>query len=337
MHLVDQARIHIENTYRRPFADRLMRKLLAVVLPQPRLFRAALSLARLIKPLSGAFAQAPRLKAMLDLAPPTLPARDPLTEPGVALPHGKRRARVVLLAGCAQSVLDPAINAATVRLLTRLGIEVVIPADAGCCGALTHHLGQERNSRAWARKLIDSWIREDETGDVDAIIINTSGCGTVIKDYAHMFAEDAEYLVKAKRVAALALDVSEFLHALDFKAAAPIPTRVAYHSACSMQHGQKLIEQPKALLRASGFDVVDIPEGHICCGSAGTYNLLQPQIAERLKERKVKNIETTKADVIATGNIGCITQIRSATRIPIVHTVELLDWAAGGPIPFAPR
>jgi glycolate oxidase iron-sulfur subunit len=337
MHLVDQARIHIENTYRRPFADRLMRKLLAVVLPQPRLFRAALSLARLIKPLSGAFAQAPRLKAMLDLAPPTLPARDPLTEPGVALPHGKRRARVVLLAGCAQSVLDPAINAATVRLLTRLGIEVVIPADAGCCGALTHHLGQERNSRAWARKLIDSWIREDETGDVDAIIINTSGCGTVIKDYAHMFAEDAEYLVKAKRVAALALDVSEFLHALDFKAAAPIPTRVAYHSACSMQHGQKLIEQPKALLRASGFDVVDIPEGHICCGSAGTYNLLQPQIAERLKERKAKNIETTKADVIATGNIGCITQIRSATRIPIVHTVELLDWAAGGPIPFAPR
>lgn len=336
MHLVDQARVHIEKTYRRPVVDRLIRKLIAWILPEPQLFRAALSLARMARPISWAFSFAPRIKAMLDLAPRRLPRRDPLSEPGVALPHGKRRGRVLLLPGCAQRVLDPGINAASVRLLTRLGVEVVIPADTGCCGALTHHLGHEKDARALARRLIDAWTKqEDAQGDVDAIIINTSGCGTVIKDYAHMFAHDLDYREKAKRVSSLAKDISEFLYGMNLRAKAPGPLRVAYHSACSMQHGQKITEQPKALLRRAGFDVVDVPEGHLCCGSAGTYNILQPKIARALKERKVRNIEAMKPDVIATGNIGCISQIGSGTEIPIVHTVELLDWAAGGPKPFA--
>jgi glycolate dehydrogenase iron-sulfur subunit len=334
MHLVDQARVHIEKTFRRPASDRLMRKLVGWILPEPRLLRAALTLARLVKPISAVFSFAPRMKAMVDLAPARLPSREPSAEPGVALPYGKRRGRVILLPGCAQSVIDPGINAATVRLLTRLGIEVVIPPDTGCCGALTHHLGHEKDARARARRLIDAWIREDAEGVIDAIIINTSGCGTVIKDYAHMFANDRDYREKARHVSTLAKDISEFLHGKEFQVSTPQALRVAYHSACSMQHGQKITEQPKALLRRAGFEVVDVAEGHLCCGSAGTYNILQPKLAHALMERKVRNIEATKPDVIATGNIGCISQIGSGTKIPIVHTVELLDWATGGPRPY---
>jgi glycolate oxidase iron-sulfur subunit len=334
MHLVDQARAYIEKTYRRPLIDRLMRKLVGAILSEPQLLRPALRLARLAKPLSPALRSLPRLKAMLDLAPARLPKRDPLSEPGVALPHGRRRGRVILLPGCAQSVLDPAINAASVRLLTRHGVEVVIPAGSKCCGALTHHLGHERNAKARARGLIDAWIAQDAQGEVDAIIINTSGCGTVIKDYGHMFAHDRHYREKAERISGLAMDISEYLPRLNLQMKAPRPLRVAYHSACSMQHGQKITEEPKSLLRRAGFEVVDVAEGHLCCGSAGTYNILQPEIASALKARKVRNIEAQNPDAIATGNIGCITQIGSATRIPIVHTVQLLDWAAGGPEPF---
>jgi glycolate oxidase iron-sulfur subunit len=333
MHLIDQARVHIEKTYRRPAADRVMRKLIGWILPEPRLFRSVLWLARLIKPSSGAFAFWPRVKAMLDLAPPRLPASDPLSQPGVALPQGKRRGRVLLLPGCAQSVLDPGINAATVRLLTRLGVEVVIPADTGCCGALTHHLGYEKDAKARARRLIDAWVEQDAQGDVDAIIINTSGCGTVIKDYGHMFAQDSGYRVKAERVSSLAKDISEYLAGVDLRGKAPKPLKVAYHSACSMQHGQRITEQPKALLRHAGFEVVDVPEGHLCCGSAGTYKILQPDLADRLRARKVGHIERLGVDLIAAGNIGCMTQIASGTPIPVVHPVELLDWATGGPVP----
>lgn len=239
-----------------------------------------------------------------------------------------------MLTGCAQSVLDPAINAATIRLLTRLGVEVVVPAGAYCCGALNHHLGQEKAALSRARRLIDIWLGQIDPGEIDAIIINTSGCGTVIRDYGHMFAEDAAYREKAKRIVALTKDISEFLIEREVSFRTPKALKVAYHSACSLQHGQKITEQPKSLLRRAGFNVVDIPEGHLCCGSAGTYNLLQPDLANSLKQRKIANIESVKPDVIAAGNIGCISQISSGTAIPIVHTVELLDWAAGGPQPF---
>ncbi|EDP65720.1 glycolate oxidase iron-sulfur subunit [alpha proteobacterium BAL199] len=343
MHLVDHARAHIERTYTRPFLDRALRALLANLLPRPGLFRWALAGARLVRPLAPLAGElfGGRLRAMLELAPKTVPARSEMDRPGVFAAEGKRRARVALLAGCAQRVLDPAINDSTIRLLTRLGVEVVVPAAAGCCGSLTHHMGREHEALASVKNNVDAWAAElAEAGGegLDAIVINASGCGTTVKDYGFMLREDAEYAEKAARIAALTKDVTEFLDGFGMPTpAAPSGLTVAYHSACSMQHGQKIKTVPQALLTAAGFTVKGVPEGHLCCGSAGTYNLLQPTIARRLRDRKVRNIESTGPDIIATGNIGCMTQIGGGTTIPVVHTVQLLDWATGGPRPEAVR
>ncbi len=313
---------------------------LAYVMPEGERFRSVLNLAQWalrLRPLLRALPGLSRLDAALALVPAgPIATGDPLTQPGVHSPEGQRTARVVLLTGCVQPVLDSSINAATVRLLTRLGVEVVIPENSGCCGALTHHLGMERDALARARRMIDMWTKESYRGELDAIVINASGCGTVIKDYGHLFAHEPAYRVKAAKVASLAKDVSEFLEGFELPASSGPgpPLRVAYHSACSMQHGQQLHDLPKRLLRAVGFEVLDVPEGHLCCGSAGTYNILQPEIAGKLRSRKLRNIESTSPDIIATGNLGCMTQLASGATKPIVHTVELLDWATGGPQPF---
>ena len=337
MHLVDHARVHIEKTYRRPLIDRFTRGVLAAVLPHPSRFRASLKLARLGRPFAGLFRAVPGLKpfaAMLDLAPGKVPEPSPISLPAIHPAKGKRRGRVALLTGCAQSVLDPAINEATVSLFNRLGIEVVVPEGEGCCGALVHHMGKEEASLAAARNNVDVWSREIEAGSLDAVIITASGCGTTIKDYGHMLRLDPGYATKAGRVSALAKDVTEYLAGLDLPPPAIEPSlTVAYHSACSMQHGQKITTAPKELLKRAGFAVVEPREGHLCCGSAGTYNILQPEISARLRARKVRNIEATRPDLIATGNIGCMTQIGGATALPIVHTVQLLDWAYGGERP----
>jgi glycolate oxidase iron-sulfur subunit len=341
MHLVDHARIHIENTYRRPLADRLIRNLLAAVLPYPARFRAALTLARFGRPFAPLLKRVEALKplgAMLELAPKSVAASSASALHGAQPVKGIRRGRVAILTGCAQPVLDPGINAATIRLLARLGIEVVVPQGEGCCGALVHHMGKEDQALDFARRNVDVWTREIEKGGLDAIIITASGCGTTIKDYGHMLRLDPAYAEKAATVSSLAKDITEYLSTLDLPAPSfsgnePKRLTVAYHSACSMQHGQKITLAPKLLLKAAGFTVRDPAEGHLCCGSAGIYNILQPEISSQLKARKVKNIEATKPDIIATGNIGCMTQIGSATTIPIVHTVELLDWAYGGPKP----
>jgi glycolate oxidase iron-sulfur subunit len=336
MHLVDHARAHIQKTYRRPLMDRVTRGVLAAVLPHPRRFRAALSMARLGKPFAGLF-RAVGLKpfaAMLALAPDQIPARSPSAEPGTHVAAGMRRGRVALLSGCAQPVLKPGINEATIRLLTRLGVEVVLPKGEGCCGALVHHMGREEDALASARRNVDAWTAEISNGGLDAIVITASGCGTTIKDYGFMLRLDPAYADKAARVSALAKDVTEYLASLDLPAPDFAPgLTLAYHSACSMQHGQKITRQPKQLLARAGFVVKDPREGHLCCGSAGTYNILQPEIAATLRDRKVRNLEATGAALVATGNIGCITQIASAARMPVVHTVELLDWAYGGPRP----
>ncbi len=336
MHLVDHARAHIEKTYRRPFADRIVRALLAFVLPYPSRFRAALKLAKLGRPFAGLFKAAlPKpLAAMLALAPASVPAPSPVSNPGRYRPQGQARGRVALLTGCAQSVLEPGIDEATVSLLNRLGVEVVIPEGEGCCGALVHHMGREEEALAAARRNVDAWTRQVEDGGLDAIVITASGCGTTIKDYGFMLRLDPAYAEKAKKVSALAKDVTEYLATLDLPAPAVAPGMVvAYHSACSMQHGQKIVRQPKELLAKAGFTVREPREGHLCCGSAGTYNILQPEISARLRDRKVRNIEETGADIVATGNIGCMTQIASAARMPVVHTVKLLDWAYGGERP----
>ena len=341
MHLVDHARAHIQKTYRRPILDRLLRTVIAAVLPDPNRFYASLRLAALARPMAPLFRLIPALKpvaAMLTLAPKI--ENDPQSsESRVVHPaDGKRTGRVALLTGCVQPVLAPHINSATIRLFNRHGIEVITPQTQGCCGALVHHMGREDAAHAAAKKNIDAWMAEIEGEGLDAIIINASGCGTTVKDYAHMLREDGQYAEKARRVSALAKDVSEVLDTVTITPSADLPhTKVAYHSACSLQHGQQIRDLPKTLLADAGFDVVDIPEGHLCCGSAGVYNVLQPDIATRLRDRKVENIDRVAPDIVATGNIGCITQIGGGTGIPVVHTVELLDWVTGGPEPYALR
>jgi glycolate oxidase iron-sulfur subunit len=338
MHLVDHARAYIEQTHKRPWDDRLVREVLARVLPYPRRFRLALLAARLSKPLSALAGRLPRvgnrLSAMLELAPDRLPGRSPFGAPGRFPADGAHKGRVAILSGCAQPVLRPGFNEAAIRLLNRHGVEVVLPRGEGCCGALVHHMGREGEAHAFAKRNIDAWIAEMDGEGLDAIVITASGCGTTIKDYGHMFRDDPAYADKARRVSEMAKDVTEVVASLGLMP----PVRetdlvVAYHSACSMQHGQGIRTEPKALLKKAGFAVKDVPEGHICCGSAGTYNILQPAIAGQLRARKVVNIERTNPDLIATGNIGCMTQIEKGTAIPIVHTVELLDWATGGPMP----
>ncbi|MCX7306275.1 MAG: glycolate oxidase subunit GlcF [Hyphomicrobiales bacterium] len=337
MHLVDHARSHIEKTYKRPFADRTIRSLLAFVLPYPARFRAALLLARLGRPFAKLMDGVPAMKplsAMLRLAPGSVPARSRNSSPGTHKAAGARKRRVALLTGCAQAVLDPGINDATIALLTRLGVEVVVPKGEGCCGALVHHMGREEQALVSARQNVDAWTREMENGGLDAIVITASGCGTTIKDYGFMLRLDTGYADKAARVSGLAKDVTEFLATLELPTPKVKPgLTIAYHSACSMQHGQKITREPKELLQKAGFTVKEPREGHLCCGSAGTYNIMQPEISTRLLERKVKNLEATGAALVATGNIGCITQIASTAKLPVVHTIELLDWAYGGKKP----
>ncbi len=332
MHLVDHARGHIEKTYTRPLGDRLLRAILAMVVPNPALFRLALWGARLGRPFRALLPG--RLKGMVDMAPDHIHGPAAVDKPQVFKAEGAKRMRVALMTGCAQKVLRPAINEATVRLLTRHGCEVVVTAGGGCCGALVQHMGKEEAASAAARANIAAWMAEVDGDGLDAIVINASGCGTTVKDYGHMLAEDPKWAERGVRIAGLTRDVSEVMADLGV---APgkldhFPV-VTYHSACSMQHGQKLTDGPKRLLRDAGFTVREPAEGHLCCGSAGTYNMLQPDLAKRLQNRKVINLEDTNPDVIATGNIGCLVQISEATGIPVVHTVELLDWASGGPKP----
>jgi glycolate oxidase iron-sulfur subunit len=293
---------------------------LAALLPAPEATSASPTLLR-------------RIKAMLALAPRRLPPPGPAGG-SVFAALGERRGRVALLQGCAQQVLAPRINQAAINLLTRHGIEVVLVQDEQCCGALTHHLGRDDDALARARANIRVWQQEAEQGGLDAILVTTSGCGTVIKDYGFMLREDREFATAAAKISQLAKDITEYLGAVELK-----PSQqhgdivIAYHSACSLQHGQKISELPKELLSKNGFVVKDVPESHLCCGSAGTYNILQPDIASRLRDRKVANIAVVKPDMIAAGNIGCMVQIAGGTSVPVVHTVELLDWATGGPRP----
>jgi glycolate oxidase iron-sulfur subunit len=302
------------------------------VLPYPRRFRAALILARFGYPALPLIKRMPALKplaAMLALAPRHIPPM-----PGAAnSPAPAKRGRVALLQGCAEPVLRPEFRAAAVRLLNRAGYDVVFAPGEACCGALVHHMGREADSLAAARRNVDAWSAIE---DLAAIIVTASGCGTALKDYGFLLRNEPAYAAKAARASALAKDITEFLES----AGLPAPTAttgltVAYHSACSMQHGQKITAAPQRLLQACGFTVRTPAQSHLCCGSAGTYNILQPDIAAQLGDRKTATLEQLKPDVIATGNIGCAMQIGARTNIPVVHTVELLDWATGGPRPVS--
>ena len=345
MHLIDHGRHHIEQNYTRTLPDRLMRGLLTMLMPRPQLFRWAMVLGRVAKPLRallpatssdpGGATFLRRLRAMLDAVPDVVAPPSSIDKPQTFAAVGPRTKRVALMPGCGQQVLAPEVNEATVRLLTRHGVEVVNVAGSGCCGSSVLHVGQNVRALELAKANIDAWLREADGAGLDAIVINASGCGTTVKDYGHMFADDPVWRPKAERIAKLAKDISEVMLDVGLRDVTARPLTVAYHAACSMQHGQKVIEQPKKLLRAAGFTVKDVPEGHICCGWAGTYQVLQPELSQRLRDRKVANIESLRPDVIAAGNFGCIGNIASGTGIPIAHTVELLDWATGGPKPAA--
>jgi glycolate oxidase iron-sulfur subunit len=333
MHLVDIARKRIQETHVRPLIDRVLRRALVEILPHRGRFRIVLRVASRFRGLASI---APRaVRPLFALAPrriPTAASRDI----GVFAADGERKRRVALLAGCVQPTLAPQINAATIRLLTRLGCEIVVPKAAGCCGALTHHLGREVDALASAKANLAAWRREIDSGGLDAVVVNASGCGTMVKDYGFLLRNDPEWAETAAQISALACDISELVDDIGL----PNPRHgvggvVAYQSACSLRHGQKIVDTPARLLREAGFEVREPIEAHLCCGSAGTYNILQPEIANRLRDRKVDRLEALSPDVIASGNIGCMTQIGGGSALPVVHMVELLDWATGGPKPEA--
>ncbi len=330
MHLVDHAREYIEENYKRPLFDRILRAVLAQILPYEKRFRLAMRGAQLSKPLAPIMPA--KIRNMVEFAPAKLPPPSLNDKPQVFPAEGKRIKRVALMTGCAQKALDTDINDATIRLLRRHGCEVVVAKGAGCCGALTHHMGKAKQSHTTAAKNIRAWMAEVNGDGLDAIVINTSGCGTTVKDYGHMFRNE-DLAQDAQVIATLAKDISEVLIDLKLSGSAPKDMRVAYHSACSLQHGQQIKTHPKTLLKNAGFTVLEPSDPHLCCGSAGTYNLMQPEISKQLKDRKVTTLEAVKPQVIAAGNIGCMMQIGSGTDIPIVHTVELLDWVTGGPKP----
>jgi glycolate oxidase iron-sulfur subunit len=333
MHLVDHARAHIEATYVRPLPERWMRNILGFVMPRPSVFKWAMVGGRIARPFRGALTSLgfKRLAAALDLVADHPAVQEPLGAPGTYPAQGEKKGRVGLLQGCVQSVTDPGINASAIRLLTRIGYEVVVAAGESCCGSLTHHMGREAEAHGYAKRMIDAW----DNAKLDHIIITASGCGTTIKDYGFMLKHDADYTDKAQRISAKAKDVTEFLASLSLQPQPKKNLRVAYHSACSMQHGQKITQAPITLLQNAGFEVVSAPEGHLCCGSAGMYNMLQPDIAEQLRARKLQNLARVSPDIVAAGNLGCITQLASRLGKPMLHTIELLDWAHGGPKPKA--
>ena len=336
MHLVDHARAYMHETGTRSWRERFVRSLLAAVIPYPKRFSWAFRLAPLGRPFVGTMRSLgfKQLAAMVEMAPIGLQRSSKFDGPGTAETKLKRQAKVLLLAGCAQQVLRPEINDATIRLLARRGVDVEVSAGAGCCGAIVHHMGKEHQALEFAKRNVDAWWKSMQKEPVDAIIINASGCGTTVKDYAYMLRDKPGYAEKAEEIVAKVKDITEFLSEHDL--GPPMrwsSLKVAYHSACSMQHGQRILDEPKDLLRNAGYTVVDVPEGHICCGSAGTYNIMQPEIAGELRERKAANIRSARPDLVAAGNIGCITHLADGMEFPIAHTVELLDWAYGGPSP----
>ena len=337
MHLVDLARARIELKGHRSPQQRGLRFILAKVLPNPRRFRLALTLGWLARPFRGLLAKLglERPAAALALVPPRLPETK-LARPRSEIGTNPKAKRVALMLGCVQEVLQPSISRSAIRLLRRHGVDVVVVKDETCCGALVHHLGREDEARGYARRNIDAWTAVIREKPLDAIIMTPSGCGTMVKDYGHLLERDRGYAERAAYISGLARDITEFIDEIGL-----IPPmmwtglRIAYHAACSLQHGQKIDSLPLSLLDQAGFNILQIPEGHLCCGSAGTYNLLQPKLSGELRERKLANIAKVAPDVIVTANIGCMTQLKDGASAPFVHTVEMLDWATGGPAPEA--
>ena len=333
-HLIEIGRDRLDSQVRRPLMDRVMRRMLAHVIPHAGRFRMMIRLGRvgsLFAPVMPG-----RIRAALAKLPRKLPRFDRIGGKTMNFePRVTETRHVILLAGCAQRALDPAINASTVRVLNKLGVRVTVRSEAFCCGALAHHIGEASAARSAIRSTLLAWRDEIRNGQVDAIVVNASGCGTMVKDYEHVVGDDPELKDIAAQVAGLTCDISELLADLPLSTIIdPAPEGrgvVAYHSACSLQHGQKIHDLPVSLLRQAGYEVRQPPEPHLCCGSAGVYNIMQPEMADGLRQRKLDNIRGTGAPIVAAGNIGCIQQLDD--DIPVRHTIQFIDYASGGPPP----
>jgi glycolate oxidase iron-sulfur subunit len=307
--LVDIGRAVVEQRTTRSPMDRIARALLAFALPRRMLFTAALRLGMLVR----------------SFLPRALQGKVPERIAAAGDWPGPRHARKMLvLAGCVQPALAPAINAAAARVLDRFGISLIEVPGAGCCGALRFHLNYQDDGRDDMRALIDAWWPMVEQGEVEAIVATASGCGVTIKDYAELLAHDPDYRDKAARVAALAKDLCEVLP-LDSIPEGIADGRVAFQSPCTLQHGQQIRGMVEARLARAGFEMTQVRDGHLCCGSAGTYSLLQPAISGELRERKLTSLQETGPDCIATANIGCLSHLQPAAGVPVRHWIELLD------------
>jgi glycolate oxidase iron-sulfur subunit len=319
--LVDQARTHIEKHYRRPPMDRLLRWIIAKVMTRPNWVRLGLLLAPLGAWLPGRLGMMALMgtvrRSRIAAAPPTI---------------DKPVKRIALMPGCVQAALAPEIDEAVARVLARRGIELVPLEGAGCCGALPHHLGRADEARDWARRAIAAF----EAGHYDGVLISATGCGAHIKDYTHLFLGDSVWEPRARAFAHSVRDLLEIIAPLD---TAPKNLRVAYHPACSMTNSLKLGGLGEKLLAGSGFTLVPFVESHLCCGSAGSYSILQPDLSGQLKARKLAQLRAAAPDLVVSGNIGCIQQLGG--DIPVLHLAQLLDWAEGGPeqldLPAKPR
>jgi len=338
MHLIDHGRAYIEQNYQRPVVERFYRALLAAVLPYQSRFRWALRLALLGKPFAGLmqrYTWTKPLAAMLALAPTQLPAR--VSAQSRTAPASK--GRVLIQQGCAEPVLRPEYRRAAISLLNRAGYDVMFASGEGCCGALVQHMGKVADAKVAARRNVDAWMNEIKQRDVAAIIVTASGCGTTLKDYGHLLKDDPVYAEAAAKCASLARDINEFLMQIELPQAASerraelSNLTVAYHAACSLQHGQAIGEQPKALLEKLGITVKVPVNAHLCCGSAGTYNIMQPELSGELAARKNSTLTALDADLVATTNIGCAVQMARVHAKPVVHVLELVDWATGGQRP----
>ncbi len=325
--LIDKARDHIERKATRPWPRRLLREMLGRVLPRRDLLRPLLALGRFGASFMWLLPTALRAPARVAARLPT-PERTSAI-PRVSRPNGKPIGRVALHLGCVQEVVAPRITSATIRVLVRHGYEVTTVEGTGCCGALNHHLGQTAEAHRHAKALVDDVARQEGEEPFDAIVTTASGCGSVIRDVGFQLNDD-----RAAAVGTRTRDITDLLRDVPLKTGgrAHRSVRIAYHAACSLTHGMKQAAAAPQILRALGFDVVE-PRDTLCCGSAGVYNVLEPEIADRLQERKAATLMETKPKFIATGNIGCLTQIASAVGVPVVHPIELIDWATGGSKP----
>jgi glycolate oxidase iron-sulfur subunit len=322
--LVDQARHHIEQHYRRPLGDRLLRWAIANVMTRPALVRIGLLLARIGAPVARLLPG--RLGAMAAIGASARPRGvEPHDFPVPAIV----KQRIAIMPGCVQGALSPQIDAAVGRVLARRGIELVALDGAGCCGALPHHMGREDDARGFAKRAIAAF----EQGRYDGVLITATGCSAQLKDYAHLFAGDGEWEPRAAKFAAAARDFAELCTPL--KATPPHVLRVAYHPACSLQNSLKLNGVGEELLAAAGFVLTPFLESHLCCGSAGTYSILQPELSGQLRRRKLGHILAADPEVIVSGNIGCLQHLAAGKGLtqPVLHIAELLDWAEGGPKP----